>query len=330
MNKRGRRQRRARTGSIAANPHEGSRSEYLAQYVFASFGTAVAVQHQEDSGIDLFCTITERVGQLAWPRAHFTVQVKSVDSAWKFESDESVRWLLDHPLPLFLCVVDKKEARLRVFQTLPRLVLPLFPPLPSEVALQPGRTTKGTVGDWTSSAVHSLGAPIVDYTITDLLDDASQENARSCLRAWADIDADNIRRRTNGVAEMCFPRSYVTNEVPGSRSGRGRRRGAGTSTLTGVRTPDAIPRLIEMLEHVGRTMVSDFHRSTGDGGLTPLAIINMLHRLLTMNPLEDIAFLNDILNDRMGLANQKYVFAAVDALIDEVRKTVDGPPAPKR
>ena len=38
-------------GAIAANLHEGSRSEYLAQYVFASFGTAVPVPHQEDTGI---------------------------------------------------------------------------------------------------------------------------------------------------------------------------------------------------------------------------------------------------------------------------------------
>jgi hypothetical protein len=36
------------TGSIAANLHEGSRSEYLAQFVFSSFGTAIPVPHQED------------------------------------------------------------------------------------------------------------------------------------------------------------------------------------------------------------------------------------------------------------------------------------------
>ena len=49
-------------GAIAPNAHEGSRSEYLAQCVFASFGAAVAIPHQEDSGIDLHCTLTERVG----------------------------------------------------------------------------------------------------------------------------------------------------------------------------------------------------------------------------------------------------------------------------
>jgi hypothetical protein len=57
------------TGSIAANLHEGSRSEYLAQFVFSSFGTAIPVPHQEDSGLDIYCTLLERDGQRAWPRA---------------------------------------------------------------------------------------------------------------------------------------------------------------------------------------------------------------------------------------------------------------------
>ena len=44
-------QRETSVGSIAANLHEGSRSEYLAQYVFSSFGTAVPIPHQEDTGL---------------------------------------------------------------------------------------------------------------------------------------------------------------------------------------------------------------------------------------------------------------------------------------
>ncbi len=83
-------------GSVAANLHEGSRSEYLAQYIFASFGTSVPVPHQEDSGIDLYCTLTERVGQRAWARAHYAVQVKSSMDPWVLESEESIRWLIEH------------------------------------------------------------------------------------------------------------------------------------------------------------------------------------------------------------------------------------------
>ena len=103
-------------GAIAANPHEGSRSEYLAQYVFASFGIAFAVPHHEDSGVDLYCTLTERVGQRLWPRTYFSVQVKSILESWTFSSEESVRWLITHPLPLFdySCALWKRHPAIYV------------------------------------------------------------------------------------------------------------------------------------------------------------------------------------------------------------------------
>jgi hypothetical protein len=88
-------------GSLASNPHEGSRSEYLAQYVFSSFGTAIPVPHQEDTGLDIYCTLLERIGQRSWPRAYYSVQVKSTMDPWIFDGPESVRWIIEHPLPSF-------------------------------------------------------------------------------------------------------------------------------------------------------------------------------------------------------------------------------------
>ena len=83
------------TGSTSANFHEANRSEYLAHYVFSSFGTSVPVPRPEDTGLDLYCTLTERVGQRIWPRAYYSVQVKSTFESWKFESPDSIRWLID-------------------------------------------------------------------------------------------------------------------------------------------------------------------------------------------------------------------------------------------
>src|SRR5437764_3200901 len=91
----------AQTGSQSANFHEGTRSEYLAHYVFSSFGTSVPVPHQEDCGIDIYCTLTEQIGKRSWPRAYFSVQVKSELGPWSFKSEESVRWLVQHPSPIF-------------------------------------------------------------------------------------------------------------------------------------------------------------------------------------------------------------------------------------
>lgn len=40
-------------GAIAANYYQGARSEYLAQYMFSMFGTAMHVPHEVDTGFDL-------------------------------------------------------------------------------------------------------------------------------------------------------------------------------------------------------------------------------------------------------------------------------------
>ena len=135
-------------GAIAAGLHEGSRSEYLAQYVFSMFGTSVPVLHQEDHGIDLFCSLTERKGQRAWPVAYYSVQVKSTADPWLFEGADSVQWLLRYPAPLLLCVVDKSSARLRLYQLTARFQAAVLTDLPARLALVPGQPGDGF---WTTS-----------------------------------------------------------------------------------------------------------------------------------------------------------------------------------
>jgi hypothetical protein len=303
------------TGAVAANFHEGSRSEYLAHYVFASFGTATAVAHQEDVGIDLYCTLTERVGQLAWARAYFSVQVKSDDRPWQFEGVDSVRWLLEHPTPLFLCVVNKKELRLRVFQTCPRL-LAAHAPHPTQVTLEPGEAADRAGLDWTAPGAYSLGPPIIDYTMSEFLEDEKASNARACLRAWADIDAENIRRRASGMAAVEMPADYRTNEVPHSVP----REGGGSVTVGG---PDeaAIPRLIELLGYIG------LHNKTLNTEMTAV-LINLLHRHLTRDQPRRgvIPFVDEWMNKRMKMNAERpqapYLFAAVDKLLDMIRDAI--------
>src|SRR5262249_34825585 len=135
-------------GSTSANFHEGSRSEYLAQYAFASFGTAVPVPRQEDTGLDLYCTLTERLGKEIWPTAYFSVQVKSDASPWKFPNPESVKWLVQHPLPVFLCVVNKSDASLQIYHTCPRFFASSLPPLPESLELIPGTEGEGMCVQW--------------------------------------------------------------------------------------------------------------------------------------------------------------------------------------
>jgi hypothetical protein len=199
-------------GSIAPNLHEGSRSEYLAQYIFASFGTAVAVPHQEDTGVDLYCTLTERIGQRARPSAYFSVQVKSTMDPWILEGADSVRWLIEHPLPFFLCVVDKGTARLRVYHTSPRFYVWSLPPLPGRLELVPTNEEIGRATQWEGSDERlSLRAPILDASVHELLDDDFHRNAWRVLKFWIDIDLENLVRVKNGIYSFRMPSEYRAN-----------------------------------------------------------------------------------------------------------------------
>jgi len=198
-------------GAIAANLHEGCRSEYLAQYVFASFGTAVSVPHQEDSGIDLYCTLTERIGSRAWPRAYFSVQVKSTMDSWVLAGKESVQWLVEQPLPFFLCIVDKASARLRVYHTSPRFYVWSLPPLPDRLELVPTTDEEGRCTQWQGSTTFSLSAPVLDATIQQLLDDGFHRQAWEVLRSWIGFDLENLARIRAGIHSFRMPDQYTTN-----------------------------------------------------------------------------------------------------------------------
>jgi hypothetical protein len=202
-------------GSVAVNLHEGSRSEYLAQFLFSAFGTSIPVPRQEDSGIDFYCTMTERLGKLAWPRAYYTVQVKSTDSPWRFDSAESVRWLIEQPLPLYLCIVEKGKLRFRMYQTLARFhVWSLGISSLDHLELTPGAAGKGEYTQWDGGQRISLSAPILDITLPDLLDNEERvAEVRQALRYWLDLDRANLASFGTGALNFVMPQSYETNSV---------------------------------------------------------------------------------------------------------------------
>ena len=132
------------TGATAASFHEGSRSEILADYLFSAWGTVTPARRQSDYGLDLYCTLTERVGQRARVQEYFSVQVKSGDDVvWSLNDVASVKWLVDHPLPLFLSAVNRKTGIVRVYHTIPRFQIWALGALPSCVELRPGNGHAG-------------------------------------------------------------------------------------------------------------------------------------------------------------------------------------------
>lgn len=200
-------------GSIAANLHEGSRSEYLAQFVFSSFGTAIPVPHQEDSGLDIYCTLFDYVGRRAWPRAYYSVQVKSTLDPWVFDSPESVRWIVEHPLPIFLCIVQKDEARILVYHTTPRFAIWALPTQPHRLELIPGTETKTKTVNWAGSTgdTFDLRAPILNFTVQQVLDREFRTRVADVLKFWIDYDMDNLLRIKSGIQHFRVPYDYETN-----------------------------------------------------------------------------------------------------------------------
>jgi hypothetical protein len=63
-------------GSVTSNLHEGSRSELLADYLFSSWGTVTPVRRQDDYGVDLYCTLTDHVGQLGVVTDYYTATAR--------------------------------------------------------------------------------------------------------------------------------------------------------------------------------------------------------------------------------------------------------------
>jgi hypothetical protein len=195
--------------------HEGSRSEYLAQYVFGSWGTAVVTPRQEDHGIDLACTLMKQVGGRFLATIPYTVQVKSTMGPVIFEGEEVVRWLVEHPLPFFLCVVNKKSGRLSVYQTLARFLVWTIGRWPEKVELVPAAPVAGQVGrspQWPGNYTFSLDQPILDFTVNDMLDQGFWDQARAVFEYWVKFDNDNATRVRARLPRCCFPSEYRTNE----------------------------------------------------------------------------------------------------------------------
>lgn len=230
----------AETGSQSANFHEGTRSEYLAHYVFSSFGTSVPVPHPEDTGIDLHCTLTEKVGQRIWPVEYYMVQVKSTEGPWVFSSKKSVEQLFKVPLPIFFCIVTKNELRLRVYSTVNRLSVLGKPP--ARLHLFPGDDHNGVPRSHGEKNKISLGEPILNFTMNQIVDAAFARSAKQVLHRAVSEEARQMFYRRIGVPTF-EASSYTTNEVK-------------TSGRRGIARLSPSPEQKRIFDHTLRIMLS--------------------------------------------------------------------------
>jgi hypothetical protein len=302
-------QRGTSVGSIAINLHEGSRSEYLAQYVFSSFGTAVPIPHQEDTGLDIYCTLLERDGPRAWPRAYYSVQVKSTMEPWIFASPDSVRWIIEHPLPIFLCIVHKAEARILVYHTTPRFAAWILPLHKNRLELIPGTETRARPIEtsWEEGSSFELKAPILNFTIREALDDTFRAQLAAVLKLWIDNDMQNIFRIKCGNHHFQTPYEYETNsaDVTGGINEFG-----GPFSEQSVQRAKAVIK--ELLRHITTHHYKNNELVSAAIYATALRRLSPVYKQGEFNPHD--TFLHTELNRRFGMNPPSYVYQAVDTL----------------
>jgi hypothetical protein len=130
---------------------------------------------------------------------------------WVFGSLESVRWIIEHPLPIFLCVVQKPEARILVYHTTPRFAVWALPTQPNRLELIPGTETKANTVGWVTGDTFHLKAPILNFTIQEVLDRSFRANMAEVLKFWIDYDMENLFRIKSGIHYFQVPADYETN-----------------------------------------------------------------------------------------------------------------------
>jgi hypothetical protein len=294
--------------------HEGSRSEYLAQYAFASWGTAVVIPQQEDHGLDLHCTLMEKVGRRFLAKCPYTVQVKSELKPVLFEGKEAVRWVIEHPLPLFLCIVDKASARLSVYHTLVRFHAWSLGQWPDRLAMIPDSVIPSKEGkciSWPGSYELSLDQPILDFSVNEMLDEVFWQKAREVFEHWIEVENDNLTRVRTRLLSCRVPDQYKTNE----------KWMTGWVTIS-LRFPNkeqveqTTARLMEPVEWVGEQLLRN-------GDLAGAAKAALLHRHLFPEAHGGLFYqVQHELNSRLGRNN--YVYAGVDHLAEVIQKTLKG------
>ena len=243
-------------GAVARNPHSGSRSEILADYLFSGWGTVTPTRRQDDYGVDLHCTLTKAVGQRAVVTDYYSVQVKSNDDPWVFETADEIKWLLEYPTPLFLACVDKGGGVLSVYHTMPRF-LAGFWPAPPRLELTPTALDEGECTQWKDGQDFSLSAPILRVSLADLLDETKLLALRAVLQHWVTVDTFNCDLRRMGLLRFRMPDRYKVNEVPVSA-------GIAEQGMT-LPTPEQLTRAVRTLFEAA-DCVGDQLRRRGDRG----------------------------------------------------------------
>lgn len=259
-------------GSIAGNPHQGVRSEYLAQYVFSAFGTAVPVPHPEDSGVDMYCTLGHSFGKRFVVSDYFMVQVKSKKEPIEYNGMEQVAWLLSHNYPLLFCFVNKGKGRVEIYQTARLSFLHTGDTIESVTLAPDISQSELSVHPDNTNPIIPLEKPILSFEIERLSDVAWVNKGRDILSGWVRLDQENISLRSTGFTMFRYPQTYNSNQpLDGISKFEG--------TFRKLASND--PRNIKFHDVLFRLLSQQLNRTVAAGDVESFKAIEMFARSMT-------------------------------------------------
>jgi hypothetical protein len=254
-------------GILARNFRSASRSEVLAHFLLSTWGTVTSVAPADDYGIDLYCTLIENAGLRSLVTDYYSVQVKSSDAPWVFETKEDVEWLFDYSTPLFLGCVDRTKTVLSIYQTMPRFLASFWPDT-TRLTLEPSNDDEGTCAGWTGNGQFSLSAPIIRVSLAELSDPVRLDSLRKTFQYWVRLENYNCDLRRVGVLRFRMPDKYKVNEIP-IHSGLAEQ---GRWRVTPEQLAPAVRTLVEVVDCVGHQLLG-----AGDRESTLYAALLLRH-----------------------------------------------------
>jgi hypothetical protein len=251
-------------------------------------------------------------------KASYTVQVKS-EHTWLLEGKESVDWLIKHPLPLFLGVMDKASLKLRLYHTAPRSYVWTTGEVINRMEITMTDDTTGQNTQWVDDYKFSL-APILCIDMATLAnDDKYYENASNVLEFWIDIENRNLTRIKTGIYGWEMPDKYHVNVVPKT---------ARVMQWRAMQSEELLHNLLrhvcECLEYLG----AQFHYTGKFVGAVEVALLYRYLRnnctAFTGNERNSLGALSGVIHrlNELPLAKEKYVFSGVDALQEVLEKAL--------
>lgn len=234
---------------------EGSRSEYLAQYIFTAIGTYTPVAREQDHGFDALCYLKEDVNsELLTFRTPFIVQIKSDSNPYasygKLNSksqwvNSEIQWLNQQQIPLLFGWVNKSLNSISIYGGSAYQILVFKGKRPAQIRFRRGnhRGIGHDISDpeehrlsWPENAEHDgvrytvdLGDPLVtlDLSLVKEVKNNSRLNKRiDLIRKYLDYEQKNILLRNQGIDYRYWITQFHTNESFKLAGGMGTKHGA--------------------------------------------------------------------------------------------------------